>query len=322
MLRPEHGRSLAALFFALAIMVVGLGIVTGTTTSGSAGSTSAREIEVGGIRRTYSVHIPSRRPGGRPAGLVVVLHGGGGSGRQIERHTGFSTLADREGFIAVYPDAVDRNWNDGRGAAGISAQREGIDDVAFLSALIESLIREFAVDPRRVYVTGVSNGAFTSQRLAAEKSERIAAIAPVIGGMGPQIRDRFAPKARVSVLLMNGTEDPLVPFQGGPVARGGNRGETISVAEIVRLWATHDRCSGQPETVLLPDVDAADGTRVRRTTYSRCADRTVVILYTIEGGGHTWPGGAQYLPRAIIGRTSRDIDATAVIWQFFAAHPR
>ena len=312
----------AALLLAAATIVMGVGALTGTAAFGSAGSTSRREMEVGGIQRTYSIHLPSRFPGGRPAGLVLVLHGGGGNGRQIERHTGFSPLADREGFIAVYPDAVDRNWNDGRGAAGISAQRQNVDDVAFLSALIEGLIREFALDPRRVYVTGASNGAFMSQRLAAEKSERIAAIAPVIGGMGPQIRDRFAPKARVSVLLMNGTEDPLVPYQGGPVARSANRGETIGIAEIVRLWTTHNHCSGKPETVLLPDTDPADGTRVRRTTYAPCADRTAVILYAIEGGGHTWPGGSQYLPRAIIGRTSRDIDATAVIWQFFANHAR
>src|SRR5574341_231323 len=119
----------AALLLAAAITVMGVGALTGTAAFGSAGSTSPREMEVGGIQRTYSIHLPSRFPGGRPAGLVLVLHGGGGNGRQIERHTGFSPLADREGFIAVYPDAVDRNWNDGRGAAGISAQRQNVDDV-------------------------------------------------------------------------------------------------------------------------------------------------------------------------------------------------
>jgi polyhydroxybutyrate depolymerase len=299
-------------------------IAGGVSAAGGSGESSAstRIIKIGSIERTYFVHVPSRFPGGRPAGLVLVLHGGGGTGRQIERHTRFSTLADHGGFIAVYPDAVDRNWNDGRGAAGIAAQQRNIDDVAFLSGLITVLTREFAVDPRRVYVTGASNGAFMSERLAAEVSQRIAAIAPVIGGMGPQVRDRFAPKAPVSVLLMNGTEDPLVPYQGGPVARSRSRGETIGIPEIVRLWTTYNRCSGPPETVLLPDADPADGTRVRRTAYARCADRTAVTLYTIEGGGHTWPGGVQYLPRAIIGRTSRDIDATEVIWQFFAGHPR
>ena len=116
------------------------------------------------------------------------------------------------------------------------------------------------------------------------------------------------------------TEPGTFPYQGGTVAR--NRGETISVADIVRLWVTHDRCPDRPETALLPDRDPADGTRVRRSVYGPCAARTEVALYAIEGGGHTWPGGPQYLPVAIIGRTSRDIDATRLIWDFFAAHPR
>jgi polyhydroxybutyrate depolymerase len=171
-----------------------------------------------------------------------------------------------------------------------------------------------------VYATGVSNGAFMSQRLAAEASDRVAAIAAVIGGMAPQVRARFAPATPVSVLLINGTDDPLVPYQGGPVAR--NRGETIAVSEIVRLWIGHNQCPAGAETVMLPDVDPADGTRVRRTTYGPCAGRTTVVLYTVDGGGHTWPGGSQYLPRAVIGRTSRDVDATLVIWQYFRSHPR
>lgn len=288
--------------------------------AGSVPSTLARTIQVGGLPRTYLVHIPPAPPGTRPSGLVFVLHGGGGNGRQIERHTGFSALADREGFIAVYPDAVDRNWNDGRAAPGVAVQQKNVDDVGFLAALIAGITREFAVDPRRVYVTGASNGAFMSQRLAVELSERVAAIAPVIGGMAPQVRDGFAPQVPVSVLLMNGTDDPLVPYQGGAVAR--TRGQTIGVAEIVRLWTTRNRCPEAPEIAVLADVDPTDGTRVRRTTYARCANRTVVTLYAIEGGGHTWPGGVQYLPRAVIGRTSRDIEATPVIWQFFASHPR
>ncbi len=159
-----------------------------------------------------------------------------------------------------------------------------------------------------------------SQRLAVELSDRIAGIAPVVGGMAPQLKDRFRPSAPVSVLVMNGTDDPLVPYQGGTVAR--NRGETISVAEIIKLWVAHNRCPDRPQTVLLPDKDPTDGTRVRRTTYAPCANRTAVVLYAIEGGGHTWPSGAQYLPRAVIGRTSRDIDAASVIWEFLAAHRR
>ena len=281
--------------------------------------TVARTIRFDGLERTYLLHVPGGFPQGRPAGLVFVLHGGGGTGRNMEQMTQFSGLADREGFIAVYPDAVERNWNDARDAPNIQAQRENVDDVGFIGALIALLTREFGIDPRWVYSTGISNGAFMSQRLAVELSDRIAAIAPVVGGMAPRLRER-TPNAPVSVLVMNGTDDPLVPYQGGTVAR--TRGETISVADIVRLWVTHNRCADRPETVFLPDRDPADGTRVRRTVYGSCAGKTEVVLYTIEGGGHTWPGGPQYLPAAVVGRVSRDIDATRVIWDFFAAHPR
>jgi len=308
-------------FLLLLLLVTATVPVSGRATpAGSGPSTLARTIQIGGLQRTYVLHLPPTSPAARPSALVFVLHGGGGNGRQIERHSGFSALADRERFIAVYPDAVDRNWNDGRDAPGIAAQRQHVDDVGFIAALIAGLTREFVVDPGRVFVTGVSNGAFMSERLAAELSDRVAAIAPVIGGMAPQVKDRFAPRVPVSVLLMNGTDDPLVPYQGGAVAR--TRGHTIGVAEIVRLWTTHNRCPGPPEIVLLADVDPTDGTRVRRTTYKGCANRTEVTLYTIEGGGHTWPGGAQYLPRAVIGRTSRDVEGTRLIWEFFARHPR
>lgn len=288
--------------------------------AGAGPSTTSRTIVVGTVSRTYLLHVPSAMPQGRPVGLVLALHGGGGNGRSTARLTGFDALADREGFLVAYPDAVDRNWNDGREAATIPAQRQKVDDVGFIRTLVASLTREFGIDPRRVYATGISNGGFMSQRLAVELGDRIAAIAPVAAGMAPGLRDRFAPRGVLSVLVLNGTEDRLVPYQGGPVAR--NRGQTISTPEIVRLWVAHNRCPTRGETTVLPDRDPADGTRVRRTVHGPCAAKAEVALYTVEGGGHTWPGGPQYLPVALIGRTSRDINATQVIWEFFAAHPR
>jgi polyhydroxybutyrate depolymerase len=101
-----------------------------------------------------------------------------------------------------------------------------------------------------------------------------------------------------------------------------NRGETISTDEIIRKWVTANKCAGDPVAIQLPDTDPSDGTRVTKTAYTACAQQSVVVLYTIEGGGHTWPGGSQYLPRGIVGRVSRDINANEVIWAFFAAHPR
>jgi len=314
------GRSQHRILWAAGLALAAALAVGAPVSPAQTAATAARSIQVGGRPRTYLLHTPGTYPQGRPAGLVIALHGGGGMGRHMERLSGLSPLADREGFVVAYPDAVDRNWNDGRETPTIPAQAQNVDDVGFIAALITALTREFSLDGRRVYATGISNGAFMSQRLAAELGDRIAAIAPVVGGMAPRVRDHFAPPGPVSVLVMNGTDDPLVPYQGGAVAR--DRGQTIPVPEIVRLWVRHNRCGVAAETERLPDRDAGDGSRVRRDTYGGCAARTSVVLYTIEGGGHTWPGGAQYLPVAIIGRTNRDIDATRVIWEFFAAHPR
>lgn len=284
------------------------------------GASATRTIDAGGLRRTFVLHLPPSVPSGASVPLVFVLHGGGGTGAGIERQTGFSRLADREGFIAVYPNAVDRNWNDGRGDPHIRSQAEGIDDVGFISAVISLLSNEYRVDPKRIFATGISNGGFMSQLLAARLSERIAAIAAVAAGMGPAVAAALKPSTPVSVLVINGTNDPLVPYGGGPVAR--NRGETISTDEIIRKWVAANHCAGDPVAAQLPDTDPSDGTRVTKTAYSACAQQSVVVLYTIEGGGHTWPGGSQYLPRGIVGRVSRDINANEVIWAFFAAHPR
>lgn len=283
------------------------------------GTTTARAIQVGGLQRTYRVHVASARRSARVP-LVFVLHGGGGTGAQMERFVAFSALADRHGFIVVYPEAIERNWNDGRNAGSIRTQREGIDDVAFFSAMLERLSKEFRVDPNRVYATGISNGGFMSQLLAVRLSDRISAIAAVAAGMAPAVAGNFYPKEPVSVLIINGTEDRLVPFHGGDVAR--SRGKTIATDEIIKKWATRNRCAKGPATASLRDVDASDGTRILETTYTQCARGTEVVLYTIKGGGHTWPGGSQYLSRAIVGRVSRDLDATSVIWEFFTRHPR
>ncbi len=279
-----------------------------------------RTIDVAGLRRTYALRVPASLNRERPAALVFVLHGGGGTAAATERLTGFSRLADTEGFVVVFPEAVDRNWNDWRDAPGIRAQRDNVDDVGFVAAVLRRVSAELRIDPNRVYATGISNGGFMSQLLAAQLSDRFAAIAPVASGMAPRVADNFRPKEPVSVLIMNGTEDPLVPYNGGPVAL--NRGRTIATAEIVRKWVAHNRCGEKPEVSYVPDRDPADGTRVKREIYSGCARDVTVALYTIEGGGHTWPGGQQYLPEAIIGRTSRDLDATRTIWGFFSAHPR
>lgn len=276
-------------------------------------------LDWGGMIRTYHLHVPPGADSSKALPLVFAFHGGGGTGLQMERFSGFSALSDKEGFLVCYPDGVEKNWYDGRVVPTSRSHREKIDDAGFVEALIDAIARKQPVDMKRIYATGISNGGFFSTYLGARLSKRFAAIAPVVGGMAPIVAADFKPDQPVSVLLLQGTDDPLVPFDGG--ALGLHRGETVSTATAVRKWVDHDGCT-TTVTEELPDKDPAAGTRVRRTSHTGGKDGTEVILYTIQGGGHTWPGGTQYLPEFMVGRVCRDIDATPLIWDFFARHPK
>lgn len=302
-------------------LMLASGAAIGAEQPSPSGTTVDRHITAGGRERGYRLHLPPMVDGSEPRPLVLVFHGGGGDPAGAERLTRFSELADRAGFVVVYPDGVGKNWNDGREHAYAGAFRDAVDDVAFVSALLEALAGELALDPRRIYATGISNGAIFVNHLAAHLSPRIAAIAPVAGSIAVPSDARFAPAQPVSVLMINGTDDPLVPYQGGGVARG-RRGEVIGVEAAVQKWARANGCPGVPRTAELPNTDSADGCRGFAVTWADCKDGSAVALYRLEGGGHTWPGGSQYLPDFIIGKACKDFDATAEIWRFFAAHPK
>ena len=274
-------------------------------------------LEVDGITRSYHLHVPSA-VGPTPAPLVLVFHGGGGTGPGTERLTRFTALADREGFLVAFPEGVEKNWNDGREFTSSRAHRDHVDDVAFVTALIDAIGRAHAVDPRRVYATGISNGGIFSHYLAAHLSARIAAIAPVVGGIADPPDAWLRPEQPVSVLMLQGTRDPLVPYHGGAVAFG--RGKIIDTEEAARRWAA---LNGGREPVREPlPADGKDRCGGLRTIYPGGRDGSEVTLVRLDGGGHTWPGGAQYLPQLLIGRVCRDFDATVLIWDFFKAHPK
>jgi len=256
--------------------------------------------------------------------LVIVLHGRGvdGEGMIIVTRKGFDRLAERDAFIVVYPDGIELNWNDGRrdAEADDRAHRENIDDVGFIAALTDMIVRDYNADPCRVYVTGISNGAILSYRLACELSHRIAAIAPVDGNIPLLFIDDCSPSRHVPVLAINNVDDPVVPFEGGEIYGHFGRemlGKVMSVDQSVGYWVKKNGCSPVPVVTEEPDRDPTDGTRVTRKVYVNEDDGTEVILYVVDGGGHTWPGGIQYLPSRVIGKTSRDIDASEVIWSFF-----
>ena len=271
-----------------------------------------RTLRVGGLERSYLVHLPAPRPAGRPLPLVLVFHGAGGRPRGIAEHTGFSRVADREGFIAVYPAGIRERWNDGRGRPSTPH-----DDVAFIRALIDTLARTERIDPARIYATGISNGGMFVHRLACDLPGVLAAIAPVAGALPVAIAPGCAAAPPVSVLAIQGTEDQLIPYDGGGVA--GTRGAVLSAGESVAHWARRANCGTLP--VAGSRVDRLqDGTALMHHAYPGCGGRAVELV-EVRGGGHTWPGGPRVSAR-LLGRTTRELDGTRAIWQFFAAHPR
>lgn len=275
-------------------------------------------IQSGGVERTYRLHLPSSYDGEKPVPLLLAFHGGGGDGAGMERLTHLSEIADRHGFAVVYPDGIDRNWNDGRPEIN-----PGVDDVGFVKDLLAELDGRYAIDESRVYSTGISNGGFFSFRLAFDMPEGIAAIAPVAALMTEILYSRPAPSLPMPVALIEGTDDPLVPWDGGGVGFGrGTRGTVVSASDTISYWVEHDGCTPGPVEKTLPDADPADGTLVVSEEYGGGRDGSRVILYRVEGGGHTWPGGWQYLRERAIGRTSRDFDAGEAVWEFCRGHTR
>ncbi|CDO87295.1 esterase [Mycobacterium triplex] len=266
----------------------------------------------GGMDRTYVMHLPP----GDPVGLVLSLHGGGGSGKGQKGLTDFDAVADTNNLLVVYPDGYDKSWADGRGAS--PADRRHIDDVGFLVGLAEKLRNDYNIAPGHIFVTGMSNGGFMSNRLACDRADVFSAIAPVAGTLGVGVACN--PSRPVSVWAAHGTADPLVHFTGGDVRGRGGLSHSISAKSMVDKWRSADGCQGDPVVQVLPSV--GDGTIVRRIDSTACAAATEVVFYQIDNGGHTWPGGKQYLPKAVIGPTTRALDGSESIAQFFLAHAR
>jgi polyhydroxybutyrate depolymerase len=277
-------------------------------------------LEHGGRTRECLVHVPAGSPPGlRP--LLIVLHGYGGTARGMIKLTGnrFNELADAEGFYAVYPSGLGKSWHDLRDDTSMYAARMGIDDTGFIAALIDSLAADYPIDRGRVFATGMSNGGCMCYRLACELSGKIRAIAAVAATNPTSLKGRCRPVRNVSVMIINGTDDPIVPYNGGAVVLlGRSRGVVLSTDDTVSEWAGINACAAKRAERDLPDRDPGDRTRVKAFSCNSCAGGTRVVLYRVEGGGHAWPGGLHYLPAAFIGRTSRDINACDEIWNFFS----
>ncbi len=282
-------------------------------------------LEHGGRARTYLYYVPRTADPARKMPLVLLLHGGLGSGKKMIGLTqgGWNRLADTEGFIAVYPDGVERHWNDGRGIRDHDKVVEGIDDVGFLSTLMDRLSSQLPVDRDRIYVAGISNGAMMTSRLACEKPGRFAAVAMVSGYMPVSQKAACQPSQPLPVMLIGGTKDPLVPHEGGMIRfRKKELGETLSFDRTADFWKKANGCKGRPLKVEIPEKDRFDNCTASVETWAGGRQGSEVVLVTVKDGGHTWPGGDAYAPARYIGHTCRDFDANVLIWEFFKKHSR
>ena len=273
-----------------------------------------------GVARNFIVYLPSGYNNSGKMPLIFAIHGGSGTPEGMINIANFKTIADRDKVVLVYPEGVQKNWNDGRPTA---PNQLGINDVVFFNQMCYYMINNYSVDEKKIYATGISNGGFMSTRLGCELSNRIAAIAVNAATIeATTIAPNCKPNRPVPALYIHGTTDPLVPFLGGQITAGGTAGGTIlSHFQAIDKWVTINGCNPTPTVTDLPDI-ANDGTTIKQRVYSGGANGSEVVSYVVLNGGHTWPQGYQYLNEAIIGKTSQDMNACEVIWTFFKRFSR
>lgn len=274
------------------------------------------EVSIAGTKRRYYLYRPASAK--LPSPMVLAFHGGGGTAEGTDQCAGgIAKVADEKGFIVVYPDGIDRHWNDGRP----DISKTNYDDVGFISKIIDDLTQQKLIDPKRVYATGISNGGFFSQYLAIQLPGKIAAVASVAASVSKSFLDlNVTPKP---VMMLLGTKDTLVPWNGGRI--GGKillkkRGEVIPGRQSLEFWLTKNNNTAKPVRTDLPDKDPADHSQVVVEQYGAPDSANEVVFYEIRGGGHTWPSGQQYLPTAVVGPVCRDFDGNEAIWNFFENH--
>lgn len=287
-----------------------------------------RSLVISGVTRTYIVHVPPRVSEGRPLPVVLAFHGGGGTASGFKAYAGLDALADREGFVVVYPNGTGRlgrrllTWNAG-GCCGYAAA-QSVDDVGVALAALRDVARNVSIDPARVYATGHSNGAMMAYRLAIDAAERVAAIAPVAGAMQAA---SFPPARPVPVLHIHSVDDPRALYAGGlgpPFPGTQSRITHRAVEPELGRWINHDRCRAEPRTVEQRTTPSRGGPDHTATllVWAPCAGGTEVQLWRLTGAGHGWPGGHVRLPEKVMGPETATIDAALEVWRFVSRFRR
>jgi len=285
--------------------IAGRGAVYGTCGGLSVRpGTYDQTLQSGGLLRRYTFHIPPGYDGKVPLPLVVSLHGFMGNSFDQQLWTGWNRIADRENFIVVYPNGTGfpQRWNAGDSPYLTSGPL--VNDVAFFRDLFDTLDQALCIDDARIFVDGLSNGGGMANRLACEMADRIAAVGAVAGAYSP-IPGGCNPSRPMPLVAFHGDADPIVNYYGNSVQH------FPPIEQWAGEWAKRNGCQKGPDA--LPAQGEVSG-----IAYSDCALNADVILYTIHGGGHTWPGG---LPIPFLGHTTSDINASETMWTFFEAHP-
>ncbi len=278
-----------------------------------------------GYERKYTVHLPQGFTGTSSIPAVIMLHGGGGTMQNAQGFTEFNRFSNDKGFVAVYPQgyAEVQNgyaWADGRGTA---ADQAGIDDIGFIEKLLDVLENDYAADPESLYVCGFSNGGFMTQTLACRANERFAAMASLGSTMDTVLFPDCNPGRAIPMLLLLGTKDPFVPYNGGEMIGSGNVNPIVHMDSLTHFWKTNNGCHTAKPANSLPEITPNDPTSVTVFEYTDCdCDNSEVKLYKIEEGGHTWPGVPNPVYELIAGPTNRDIHASQELWNFFSRFER
>ncbi|MET4274143.1 MULTISPECIES: PHB depolymerase family esterase [unclassified Bradyrhizobium] len=290
----------------------------------AAPAASADTIDIDGVKRSYAVQLPAKRL----VPLVVVLHGKTQRGADMMTRTAWPQVAKREGFAVVFPDGLNHAWADARTKAGpaLRGPPAGTDDVAFIAKLVEKLVANGTADPRRVYVAGISNGGAMAMTLVCARADLFAAGASVSMNLTDEAAVTCHPSRPLPMLLMNGTADPLVPYEGGRGSSYYAADGFWSTDETLAFWRKLNGCETDNSDVTdLPDRAPTDQSTVTRIS-SRCPEGHDVVLYRINQGGHRMPGfspDARFpkVAASLLGSQNGDIDAAETIWTFFGQFP-
>ncbi|MCG6908960.1 MAG: alpha/beta hydrolase [Deltaproteobacteria bacterium] len=282
------------------------------------------DVRVMGSRRSYLVHVPPAYEDRTPLPLVVVIHGAFETAWDIEKRSGFSDLADREGFVALYPNGMGlfgflQHWNAGH-CCGKAAE-DGIDDVGFIATAIDDVRTRLSIDPDRTYAVGFSNGGMLAYRFAAEKTGTLAALAVVAATIGGRPSDNVPvwrprkPSGPLPVIVFHGLDDDAVPPQGGVSSKRGGKRTFLSIEDSIRFWVTNNGCNREP----LSGERRQNSVRIQ--TWKGCRQGADVVLYLLEKWGHVWPG-LYYTAELNDENPLKGFDAAGIIWDFFKAHHR